>query len=166
MLPIEIRKTVVNSLIMPLFDYCSPLFTNVSQTLSLKMQRAQNACVRFITGKSKFDHVTPIYKELGLLKLTDRRIVSQSILLWKIIKFKKPMYLYENFVKSSEVNIRQNRNTGSTMLTPLHRTETYAKSFTVTSTKLWNSHKLSIYQSYQTPTTLKHNLTLALCNLY
>jgi hypothetical protein len=158
MMPLEIRKTIVRTLLMPIFDYASPLFSNISQTLSVKIQRAQNACVRFITGGRKYDHVTPIFKELGMLKLNDRRVVTQAILIWKIIKYRKPMYLYEKFTFMSAVHDRNNRNTSRTLLVPKHRTEMYAKSFTVTSTKLWNSYDLSRFQSYKTYYVLKRSL--------
>jgi len=59
-MPKEIRKMVVETLIMPIFDYGNVLFTNLSSTSNLKLQRAQNSCIKIITGGRKSDHVTPL----------------------------------------------------------------------------------------------------------
>ncbi|KAK3909441.1 RNA-directed DNA polymerase from mobile element jockey [Frankliniella fusca] len=45
-IPPNIRKSIVNALVMPHFDYPSVLFTDISDVNELKLQRLQNACVR------------------------------------------------------------------------------------------------------------------------
>jgi len=154
-MPKETRRMVVESLIMPIFDYCNVLFTNMSSLSTTKLQRAQNACIKFITGGRKSDHVTPLYKELKMLKLNERRIMAQSILLWKVIKFKRPNYLFNSFIQMSQVHPRDNRHTHNLMQIPLHRTELFSKSFLVTSIKIWNEFKLSQFQEFTTCASLK-----------
>jgi len=151
-LPRETRKLIIQSLIMPNFDYSSVLFSNLTVSSSIKLKRAQNACLRFITGGRKYDHVTPLYNDLKMLKLNERRIVAQAILMWKIVKFKIPMNLYSAYVQT-DVHSRENRHTSKTM--PRHRTETFAKSFLVSSVKIWNVYELAQFQNYSNCNKMK-----------
>jgi len=72
-LPLSVRKKVVESLILPSFDYASVLMTDLSVTNSIKMQRAQNASVRFIVNIPKYEHISSSYREIGFLKLLERQ---------------------------------------------------------------------------------------------
>ena len=72
LLPLNIRARIVQTLIFPLFDYANELFTDMPVTVISKLQRAQNACIRFISGIKKSDHVTQVYKDLQILKIEDR----------------------------------------------------------------------------------------------
>ena len=157
-LPTDIRKRIVQSLIMPIFDYGNVLFSDIPITTNIKLQRAQNACIRFITGGSKYDHITPRYIEVNMLKLAERRLIAQAILLWKIIKYKCPGYLHKKFTFMSSVHTRENRHTNKMMQLPNHRTEKYAKSFLVATSKLWNEHNINSYMHYQTFQPLRNDL--------
>jgi len=66
-LPQNIRQQIINSLILPIFDYGALLLTDLNVTNTMKLQRAQNACVRFSANVRRYDHITPIYKQLNHL---------------------------------------------------------------------------------------------------
>jgi len=140
-IPQHVRRTLVQSLIFPHFDYMLPLCTNITQSNLVKLQRAQNACVRFICNVSKFDHITPYYKHLNFLKLEDRQKMIVASMVYKIVHFKSPSYLCHlfQFMPSSSMRTRS-----STMLlkysTP--RTEAFNASFFIRACKLWNSLEL------------------------
>ncbi len=96
-LPTPIRKRIVQCLIMPLLDYGSQLFTDMNKTYTDKVQKAENACIRFITSATRFEHISPYYVQLGLLKYQDRRNLAVATLTWKIIKNNAPHYLRQKF---------------------------------------------------------------------
>ncbi|KAK3912816.1 LINE-1 retrotransposable element ORF2 protein, partial [Frankliniella fusca] len=93
-IPPNVRKLIVSALVMPHLDYASVLFTDISDTNHQRLQRLQNAAVRFICGSSRFDHITPFYTSLNILNLEKRRIVAVAVLIRKIIKYRSPVYLY------------------------------------------------------------------------
>ena len=165
-LPVEIRLRLIQSLIFPILDYCNVLFTDMLVDTSAKVQRAQNACIRFITGVSKFDHITPSYINLKILKVEDRRKLAIASSVWKIHKFHIPGYLYENYVPMSTVHSRSNRFTQLNMLIPRHRTEKYANSFLITSCRLWNEFNISSYMHFKSPKQLKSMLSEMLLSKY
>ena len=76
---------IVYTLAFPHLDYASELFTDMSATNNIKIQRLQNACVRFISGTKIYDHISPIYKALNILKVVERRDLDVLMLVWKII---------------------------------------------------------------------------------
>jgi len=52
--------------------YCNSLLVGVADCVIRKLQGVQNAAARMITGTCKFDHVTPILRELHWLPVTQR----------------------------------------------------------------------------------------------
>ena len=141
-IPPNIRKLLVSSLIFPVFDYASVVFTDMSAGNNLKLQRLQNACIRFISGIKVYDHVTPVYKSLDLLKIEERRTLAVAMLVWKIVKTQLPYYLFHSYVFTSSSNARTTRSSKQMMQIPNHRLVKYNKSFHVQSAKIWNEFKL------------------------
>lgn len=64
-LPLNLRVRLVSSLIVPLFNYCCAVFTNVTEEQNLRLQRACNRCVRFIFRARWDEHITPYLARLG-----------------------------------------------------------------------------------------------------
>jgi hypothetical protein len=141
-LPALIRKRIVQSLVFPQLDYGSLIMSGMSQYLSVKMQRMQNACIRFVYDLRRDVHVTPYYKLSNLLKYADKRNLYMAIAVFKIMRSEKPPYLFNRFQHLSQVSQRCNRLHSKRLHVPKYRTETYNHSFTVTAAKLWNSYEL------------------------
>ena len=59
------RKTVVQSLVLSLINYCICIWTCTNKTLIHTVQKLQNFAAKIVNGGArKYDHVTPIIKEL------------------------------------------------------------------------------------------------------
>lgn len=56
-LSFELRKNLVQSLVFPYFDYCSSLLTDITAEINGLLQRALNACCRFVFGFNRYQHV-------------------------------------------------------------------------------------------------------------
>lgn len=161
-IPPNIRQVLISSLVMPRFDYGSVLFTDMPAYNNLRLQRAQNACIRFITGASPFEHITPYYRQLGVLKIIDRRTLAVAILVFKIIKYNCPTYLLSQFNFVPGFNVRGTRSSNKMMLQiPIHRTQKYHLSFLIQASKIWNDLKLYNYVN-ALPNTVRRRI---MCNL-
>ena len=57
-------KTVAHAIVGSKLDYCNSLLAGMTSTNLNKLQRIQNSLARVITGKRKFDKITPMLKEL------------------------------------------------------------------------------------------------------
>ena len=53
-------------------DYCNSLLYGVGDELLQKLQVIQNAAARVLTGARKFDHITPVHRELHWLAVAAR----------------------------------------------------------------------------------------------
>lgn len=157
-LPPDIRLKIVQSLIFPIFDYCNVLFTDMLVDTAVKVQRAQNACIRFVTGTRRDEHITPSYISLNILKIQERRKLAVASWAWTINKYHIPLYLHENYVSMSSIHSRSNRFTHQTLQIPRHRTEKFGNSFLIYSCRLWNELNIGTYLNYSTSNVLKRNL--------
>jgi len=57
-------KTLVHALISSHLDYCNSLLTGVCDGVLRKLQSVQNAAARLITNTRKYDHITPVSRDL------------------------------------------------------------------------------------------------------
>jgi hypothetical protein len=146
-LPCDIKTTIINSIVIPHLDYGSAIMEDMLVIYQIKLQRLQNACVRFIFNLRKDDHVSPYFEKLNWLRMDQRRKISQSLLLYKILNDKTPSYLHCKFQFVSQVHQRSNRSSSQRLVVPQHRTVKYSKSFLITACKLFNSLEIHILLS-------------------
>ena len=93
----ESKKSLCDSLVLSHFDYCDTILLNISNILSSKIQKVQNACVRFIYNFRKFDreHISPYLIKLNWLNMESRRNLHALTLMYKIDNNLAPNYLCE-----------------------------------------------------------------------
>ena len=72
---------------------CSTPLTGISEHLLCKLQLAQNAAARILTKTKKFEHITPVLKELHWLPVRERIQFKLLILTWKSLNGIAPQYL-------------------------------------------------------------------------
>ena len=93
----ESKKTLCDSLVLSHFDYCDTVLLNISNVLASKIQKLQNACVRFIFNLRKFDreHISPYLIKLNWLNMESRRNLHALTLMYKIDNNLAPSYISE-----------------------------------------------------------------------
>ena len=74
-------------------DYCNSLLVGVADHVIRKLQRVQNAAARMITGTCKFDHITPILRELHWLLVAKWIQYKIAMLVNKCLRGLAPLYL-------------------------------------------------------------------------
>lgn len=144
-LPLTVKKQLISSLVFPHLEYGSVLMNDMNVTYKIRLQRLQNACVRYIFNVPKDERISEYYNRLKWLKMEDKRTLNTCLVLWNILRNQKPMHLYMKYTYRSNVNERISRNSQHLLQVPCHRTEKYAKSFFVNSCKLYNNLKLCKY---------------------
>ena len=63
---------IINSLVFSKLLYCSNVWANTSKCNINKLQAVQNFACRIVSGARKYDHVTPIRKELNWLPVASQ----------------------------------------------------------------------------------------------
>jgi hypothetical protein len=149
-LPTKLKTMLVQCLIIPHFDYCDLVYNDLKEDLSIRLQRAQNSCVRFILGIKKSDHITPGYKELGWARLRERRNLHTVCLVHKLLSTSSPSYLASNFqFLHSNHNFNTRSRSGTQLTFPIHRTSLLGNSFTVHAIRTWNALPTDIRDVHQ-----------------
>ncbi|KAL7306993.1 hypothetical protein TKK_0000743 [Trichogramma kaykai] len=123
-------------------DYAAAVYNALTVAQNLKLQRLQNACVRFVFGFIEWrEHVTPYRLALGWLSVRRRREYLIAILAINIIRNRSPASLADRFVLASS---RPNLRRSARRLTPplcysTPRTTPLNNSFITTASRILNS---------------------------
>lgn len=142
-LTFDIRKTLVQSLIFPLLDYACVVYYDLTGEQNLTLQRALNACVRFVFGNiARREHITSYRLKLNWLTTKSRRDYFLGTLFHSVIKTNEPQYLAEPLQALADIALRLRRSSRSNSnmrYIQNHRTTYMANSFTIAGSYLWNS---------------------------
>jgi len=137
LLPTPVRKRLVESLIFPIFDYGSIVTEGMLIVCVNRIQRIQNACVRFVLGLHKYCHITQYYNELKWLRIQHRRKYLAVSLLKNVLFYRSPGYIHEKLEFVNTIHSRSLRN-NYTLRVPHHRTDKQRGAFWIYAVVLWN----------------------------
>jgi hypothetical protein len=143
-LPLNIKVMLVKTLVLPHFNYCDYVLTDMTVELCDRLQRAQNYCIRFIFNLRRHDHVSQFFQALNIMRLQQLRSYHILLLLHSILINKSPVYLSEKFRFISDISERHTRGGDALLAIPIHRSNFYNKSFIVTACRLWNNLPIEI----------------------
>ena len=98
---------IYQALILPHFDYCSPVWDELRVTLSDKLQKLLNRAARVITRWSYDTSASILLNRLNWDNLSTWRKKLKATLMFKIIKGLSPEYLQDLFsIRSTKYNLR------------------------------------------------------------
>ena len=152
---IPLRKTLVSTLIFPIFDYCAAIYGDLSGRLDSKLQVLLNSCVRYVFQLSWREHITPYRLQLQWLSARNRRLYLSTRLLHKILTTSAPGYL-KNLI-SLNVPRYTPRRVGPQISVPFTSSQQLRDSFSIHSSYFWNSLPASLRLS-PTVNSFKYNL--------
>ena len=119
---------IINALVFSKLFYCSSVWSSTSQSNIAKLQAIQNFVCRIVSGSKKYDHVTPILRQLNWLPVKQHMYYRDSIMAFKCMNGLAPGYLSEQFVKRSSISTRITRNS-QLLHIPLFKTATGQRTF-------------------------------------
>ena len=91
--------SIINALVMSKIYYCSSIWSNTSEENIKKIQLIQNYAARVIAGNvGKYDHVSPVLKELGWLPIKEHLQYRDAVLVHKCMYNQAPSYLSQKFM--------------------------------------------------------------------
>ena len=69
----SVLQSLVSFLVMPRLDYCNATLAGIPTSHFLsRLQSVMNASARLIFSSSRFDHITPLLRQLHWLKASER----------------------------------------------------------------------------------------------
>ena len=97
----------------------------------------QNFAARIVTGARKYDHITPILKELHWLPVAKQLEVRDTLMAFRCIKGLAPPSLCNKFTRRSQVHTGNTRSNDKPNI-PFFRSATDQRSFSYRAVQLWN----------------------------
>lgn len=139
-LPIDVKKLLANQLLLPHFEYSCIVYNSLTAYLETKLLKLQNSCIRFIYNLKKGEHITAYRKNLGWLMPKFRRHYCLGILVYKILLYKRPSYLYRSLYdyKALPPTINLRPTTQKYFDIPLSRTSNMDSTFLINALNFWN----------------------------
>ena len=136
-LPMKLKMTLYNTLIVPIFNYADIIWGGCNKTYARRLQVSQNFAVRSILGRSKFDSGKEALKELNLLNLNKRRVVHESVFAHKGLCGKLPKNIVNRYGKYVSKNSTR-RSKYHKFNIPQHNLSKFKKSPIYRTITSWN----------------------------
>lgn len=153
----EVASQLIHSFVTSRLDYCNSLLFGMSQYSLRKLNRVQNTAARVLTLSKKFDHITPILKDLHWLPVNLRIEFKILLLVYKAMNKKAPTYIQELLQEYNPTRSLRSANQGK-LLVPKTRLVSYGdRAFSVVGPRLWNSLPIKI-QNCPSVNSFKKNL--------
>ena len=140
----EATIIIIHAFITSKLDYLNILLYGLPDLQIQRLQRVQNCAARTIKMGRKYDHVTPLLKDLHWLPVRDRIKFKLLLLTFKCLNGLAPKYLSR--LLSYRTTSRKTRSSDKYLLNiPFTKYKTFAdRSFAVAAPKEWNSLPLHI----------------------
>ena len=137
----ESAESLVHAFISSRLDYGNAVLSGIGSGLVKRLQLIQNAAARLVSIIRKFDHITPVLKEMHWLPVIQRIKYKIAMLVFKCLTSRAPGYLTTDCVTvASTAGRRHLRSADSLMLVvPRSRTEVGRRRFAVVGPTVWNS---------------------------
>ena len=118
-LSVDTSVVIANALVSSRLDYCNYLFRSLSSRNATRLQYVQNALARFVTGASKYTHITSTLRTLHWLPVRQRIIFKTLVLVYKYLTTGQPKYFapYLPLYKSA-MNTRRSNPKNLFLLVP------------------------------------------------
>ena len=134
----DLLVTIIKGLVFSKMFYCSSVWSNTSVTNINKLQAIQNFAARIVTRSRKFDHITPILKQLRCMPVKDYLFYGDASLTFKCMNGMASSNLSSRFIKRGTISGRLTRN-ANLLDIPRYKTATGQRSFLYRAVTIWNN---------------------------
>ena len=87
--------TLVHAFVTSRLDYCNSLLYGLPKTRLTKLQRVQNAAARLVSNTRRFEHITPVLRQLHWLPVSFRINFKILLLTFKSLHGLSPVHLHD-----------------------------------------------------------------------
>lgn len=138
----SVMTTLVVSLVLTRLDYGSATLFGIPGCLMERLQSVQNAAARLIHSARKYDHVTPLLRDLHWLRIRERITFRVAVLAYKCQHDIAPPYLAASIQRVADIESRRRLRSASSASLAVPSTFHVTigdRAFPVAAAKAWNS---------------------------
>ena len=150
-----VLQSLVVSLVLTRLDYGSATLAGLPSQLLDRLQSVLNAAARLVCSARKYDHVTPLLRDLHWLRAPERIAYRLAVLAFRCQHGLAPSYLSTELQRVADVDSRQRLRSASTTALVVPRTQHSTigdRAFPVAAARVWNSLPLAVTLSPSLPT--------------
>ena len=134
--------TLILALVIGCLDYCSSLLYGLPASYIIRLQQFQNAAVRLISNTCmRFDHISPVMKDLHWLPVKYRIMFKLVVYTFKALHGSAPTYIHQLIRLKPQSNYNLRSNTKHLLLDLPNKTKktTGDRAIFAAALTLWNA---------------------------
>ena len=138
----SVLKSLVVSLVLPRMDYGNATLAGLPRQLLDKLQSVMNAAARLVFSVRKYDHITPLLRDLHWLRTPQQIEYRLAVLAYRCQHGLAPSYLSTQLHRVSDVESRRRLRSASTTALVVPRTHHQTigdRAFPAAASRVWNS---------------------------
>jgi len=139
--------TLIRALVVSKLDYCSSMLAGLPGSLIRRLQSVLNSAARLLNSARRSERVTPLLRELHLLRVPERIYFRLCVLTNRCLHGSASSYLAETLHLTSDMESRRRLRSESTssLMVPSSRRATLGdRAFPVAAVRAWNSLPTSV----------------------
>jgi len=152
---------LVTALVLSRIDYGNATLVGLPTRQLCQLQSVLHAAARIIFSARKFDHVTPLLRELHWLRVPERITFKLASLVFRCLNGTAPVYLADSINRTDVVETRRSLRLRCSSLTAVDVPVIGDRAFPVAASRAWNSLP-SFVKSASSLSTFKRYLKMYL----
>ena len=154
-LDLDSAKLLATALVSSRLDYCNSILYGIADIDLTRLQRVHNQLARLVTKSPPFTRSIPLLRSLHWLPVRFRILFKISLLTYKTLRDKQPVYLHSMLATSILSRLLRSNNDNS-LSVPRVKTNTGARAFHSCAPSLWNNLALSVHLASSVATFKKY----------
>ena len=154
-LDLDSAKLPATALVSGRLDYCNSLLYGIADIDLTWLQRVQNQLAHLVTKSSTFTRSLTLLRSLHCLPVRFRILVKITLLTYKTMREKQPVYLHCMLAASIPSRSLRSNNDNSLSISRV-KTNTGARAFHSCAPSLWNNLSLSVRSAISVDTSKKY----------
>ena len=155
--------SLIISLVLSRLDYGNATLAGLPQQSLSRLQSALNAAARLVYAARKYEHVTPLLRDLHWLRIAERIDFKLSVLCFRCLYDMAPPYLADNLHRVADIEARRRLQSASIAMLVVPRTRLSTigdRAFPVAAPRTWNNLPQHVISLSSLPTFKRHLKTV------
>jgi len=125
----------VTSLVLTRLDYGNANLAGIPLYLPKRLQSVMNSAARLVFSSSRYDHITPLLRQLHCLKARERNEFKVDLLVYTCQHGAAPSYITDELRQPADFEARRRLRAASSSSLIVRRT----RLSTIAAARVWNS---------------------------
>jgi len=137
----SVFQSLAVSLVLSQLDHGNATLSGIPPYLLKRLQSVMNSAARLVFSSSKYDHITPLLRQLLWLKAAERIDFKIAVLVYKCLHGTAPSYLVDELCLSADLSPRRRLRSApsSSLVVRRVRLSTIGdRAFPVAAAHVWN----------------------------